>query len=103
MDAWTISECRPQVAAWVRVIVQAVRPSPAERFGFGAGADRAAGEAFGCGQVDVPVPDRGHEGPLYLHVTQDRDQAIARALGQAFETTAETKIENRGGTEDRKE
>ncbi|WP_182881730.1 integrase [Microbispora sp. H10949] len=30
---------------------------------------------------------------IYLHATQDRDQAIAEALGQAFKTAAETKIE----------
>jgi len=31
---------------------------------------------------------------IYLHATQDRDQAIAKALGDAFRTAAGTKIEN---------
>ncbi len=31
---------------------------------------------------------------IYLHTTQDRDQAIAKALGQALKTAAGTKIEN---------
>ncbi len=31
---------------------------------------------------------------IYLHATQDRDEANAKALGEAFETAAGTKIEN---------
>ncbi len=31
---------------------------------------------------------------IYLHATQDRDQAIAEALGQAFATATGTRIEN---------
>ncbi|GAA4196560.1 hypothetical protein [Microbispora amethystogenes] len=30
---------------------------------------------------------------ICLHATKDRDQAIAKALGQAFKAAAETKIE----------
>ncbi|KAB8182720.1 tyrosine-type recombinase/integrase [Microbispora catharanthi] len=31
---------------------------------------------------------------IYLHATQGRDQAIAKALGQTLKTAAGTKIEN---------
>lgn len=35
---------------------------------------------------------------IYQHAGQDRDRAIAQALGSAFTTARETKIENVGGT-----
>jgi hypothetical protein len=39
----------------------------------------------------------GHSSPraalIHLHASQDRDQAIAKALGQAFKVASEPRIE----------
>ncbi|MEV7804605.1 hypothetical protein AB0O28_16825 [Microbispora sp. NPDC088329] len=42
----------------------------------------------------LPSTRRDPTALIYLHPTQDRDQAIAKALRQALVTAAGTKIEN---------
>lgn len=53
--------------------------------------------ANGAGLKDL-MARMGHSSTqatlIYLHATQDRDQAIAEALGQAFATATGTRIEN---------
>ncbi len=53
--------------------------------------------ANGAGLKDL-MARMGHSSTraalIYLHARRDRDQAIAEALGQAFETATGTKSEN---------
>ncbi|MEU6432460.1 hypothetical protein ABZ860_41700 [Microbispora sp. NPDC046973] len=57
----------------------------------------SAAAARGAGLTELTAR-MGHSSTwaalIYLHAAQDRDQAIAKALGEAFRTAAGTKIEN---------